>query len=135
MSANSPVENGLKGLCPECGEGALFSGFLTFAQDCQACDADFTIEDAGDGPAVFVIFAIGIFIIPMALAFSMITKLHMIWTIALFTPIIVIVSVFLLRLMRGVMFNLQWANNALEHKAVKHTAAVKERSDMAPKGE
>lgn len=122
MNANSPVENGLKGFCPECGEGALFSGFLTFADSCDACDADFTIEDAGDGPAVFVIFAIGIFIIPIALAFSMITKLHMIWTIMLFTPIIIIVSLYLLRLMRGIMFNLQWANNALEHKAVKFRA-------------
>ncbi len=122
MSANSPVENGLKGLCPECGEGALFSGFLKFANCCEACDADYTIEDAGDGPAVFVIFAIGIFIIPLALAFSMITKLHMIWTILLFTPIIILVSLYLLRLMRGIMFNLQWTNNAIEHRAVKHRA-------------
>jgi len=123
LSANSPVENGLKGLCPECGEGALFSGYLTYAESCEACDADFTIEDAGDGPAVFVIFAIGIFIIPMALAFSMITKLHMIWTIAIFTPIIILVSLWLLRLMRGVLFNLQWSNNALEHRATKFNAA------------
>jgi len=130
LSANSPFENGLKGLCPECGEGTLFSGFLTFSNECEACDADFTIEDAGDGPAVFVIFAIGIFIIPIALAFSMITKLHMIWTILLFTPIIIIVSLFLLRLMRGIMFNLQWANNALEHKAVTHKAEARaENSD------
>jgi len=60
----------------------------------------------------------------------MITKLHMIWTILLFTPIIIIVSLFLLRLMRGIMFNLQWANNALEHKAVTHKAEARaENSD------
>jgi len=131
MSANSAVENGLKGLCPECGEGALFSGFLTFAAGCEACGADFSIEDAGDGPAVFVIFAIGIFVIPLALAFSMVTKLHMIWTIALFTPIIIVVSVVLLRLMRGIMFNIQWSNNALEHKAVKQRAEVQAKSSAS----
>ena len=131
MSANSAVENGLKGLCPECGEGALFSGFLTFAAGCETCGADFSIEDAGDGPAVFVIFAIGIFVIPLALAFSMVTKLHMIWTIALFTPIIIVVSVVLLRLMRGIMFNIQWSNNALEHKAVKQRAEVQAKSSAS----
>lgn len=133
MSANLPIENGLKGLCPECGEGALFSSFLSFADRCNICDADFTIEDAGDGPAVFVIFAIGIFIIPLAIAFSMVTKLHMVWTISLFTPVIIIVSVLLLRLMRGIMFNLQWVNNALEHKAVKHRSDMKDKSATTEK--
>ena len=112
----SPVETGLRGNCPACGEGSLFNGFLSFHEDCEACGTDFRMEDAGDGPAVFVIFLTGIFIIPMALAFYMVTGLPMIVTIILFSIIILIASLWLLRIMRGVMFNMQWVNKAREVK-------------------
>jgi uncharacterized protein (DUF983 family) len=42
--------------CPRCGEGALFTGLLTVRPACPSCALDFSAEDAGDGPAVFVIF-------------------------------------------------------------------------------
>ena len=112
-----PIETGLKGRCPSCGEGALFKGFLTYAPRCEACHADFSNEDAGDGPAVFVIFIVGIFIIPMALGFSMILGAPMWLTLLIWIPIIVLVSLWLLRLLRGVMFNLQWKHDALEVKS------------------
>ncbi|MEP3890214.1 MAG: DUF983 domain-containing protein [Hellea sp.] len=114
-----PVETGLRGKCPQCGEGTLFKGFLTFADRCEACHADFSIEDAGDGPTVFVIFIVGIFIVPMALGFSMVVDAPMWLTFVIWIPIIIIVSLYLLRLLRGVMFNLQWKHDALEHKASK----------------
>ena len=112
-----PIETGLKGRCPSCGEGALFKGFLIYAPRCEACHADFSIEDAGDGPAVFVIFIVGIFIIPMALGFSMILGAPMWLTLIVWIPIIVLVSLWLLRLLRGVMFNLQWKHDAQEVKS------------------
>ena len=117
-----PVQTGLRGLCPVCGEGSLFDGFLNFARRCEACHADFEKEDAGDGPAVFVIFLVGIFIIPMALGFSMIFNAPMWLTLVIWIPIIIIVSLILLRMLRGVMFNLQWKHDALEVKSsdIKH---------------
>ena len=112
-----PVETGLRGKCPQCGEGTLFSGFLTFANRCEACHADFSIEDAGDGPTVFVIFIVGIFIVPMALGFSMVVNAPMWLTFVIWIPIIIVVSLFLLRLLRGVIFNLQWKHDAVEIKS------------------
>ena len=109
-----PVQTGLKGRCPVCAEGRLFKGFLEFAPRCEACHADFSKEDAGDGPAVFVIFIVGIFIVPMALGFSMILNAPMWLTLIIWIPIIIIVCLILLRLLRGVMFNLQWKHDALE---------------------
>jgi len=108
------VTSGLKGRCPECGEGQIFSGFLKFAPSCEACGADFTEEDAGDGPAIFVIFIVGIFIIPMALAFHFILQAPMWLTMTVWGAIIIIACLYLLRLLRGVMFNLAWANKARE---------------------
>jgi len=112
-----PIETGLKGRCPKCGEGALFKGFLTFHDSCEACGADFTIEDAGDGPTVLVIFMVSIFIVPMALGFSMVVAAPMWVTFVIWIPIIILISLLLLRVMRGVMFNLQWKHDAREYRA------------------
>lgn len=109
-----PVQTGLSGRCPECGEGRLFKSMLGFTESCSACAADFSDEDAGDGPAVFVIFIIGIFIIPMALAFHMILNPPLVVTFVLWGLIIIGVSLWLLRLMRGVMFNIAWQRKARE---------------------
>jgi len=111
-----PVETGLRGKRPQCGEGTLFNSFLTFADRCEACHADFSNEDAGDGPAVFVIFIVGILIVPMALGFSVVINAPIWLTYVIWIPII-IVSLFLLRLLRGVMFNLQWEHDAVEIKS------------------
>jgi uncharacterized protein (DUF983 family) len=54
-----PISAGLKGRCPRCGEGRLFSGFLTVGKRCVNCGLDYSFADAGDGPAVFVILIAG----------------------------------------------------------------------------
>ncbi len=109
-----PVQTGLSGRCPECGEGRLFKSMLGFVESCIVCAADFTDEDAGDGPAVFVIFIVGIFIVPMALAFHLLLDPPMAVTFILWSAIIIAVSLCLLRLLRGAMFNIAWQRNARE---------------------
>jgi len=112
-----PVQTGLAGRCPECGEGRLFKSLLSFVDSCTACGADFTNEDAGDGPAIFVIFIVGIFIIPMALGFHMILDPPLAVTFVLWGLIIIAICLWLLRLMRGIMFNIAWQRNAREVRA------------------
>lgn len=80
----------------------------------MACGADFRDEDAGDGPAIFVIFITGIFIVPLALAFHMIFKPPMAVTVIIWGIVITVASLWLLRLMRGVMFAVAWQRRARE---------------------
>jgi uncharacterized protein (DUF983 family) len=54
---------GLRCRCPRCGEGKLFSGFLTVAPRCGVCGLDFSFADPADGPAFFVMSGIGILVI------------------------------------------------------------------------
>lgn len=110
----SPINTGLKGRCLRCGEGSLFSGFLKFAKRCEACGLNLDIEDAGDGPAVFVIFLAGIFIMPMAVAFQLVVDAPAWLTLIIWGPILVAACILMLRPLRGLMLNLQIKNDAHE---------------------
>jgi uncharacterized protein (DUF983 family) len=51
----SPLKTGIRGLCPRCGRGHLFNGFLTMSKQCEVCGLDYSFADPADGPAFFVI--------------------------------------------------------------------------------
>ena len=55
----SPVDVALRGACPRCGRGRLFGGLLGVVERCAECGLDLRGNDAGDGPAVFVILGLG----------------------------------------------------------------------------
>jgi uncharacterized protein (DUF983 family) len=61
----STLAAGLKCRCPRCGEGALFTGFLTVSERCDACGLDFSFADPADGPAFFVMTGVGIVVITL----------------------------------------------------------------------
>src|SRR5712671_3559508 len=52
--------------CPRCGEGRLFAGLLSVRGNCGACGLDLSAQDAGDGPAVFVILVLGFLVVGLA---------------------------------------------------------------------
>jgi uncharacterized protein (DUF983 family) len=109
-----PVAAGLKGHCPRCGEGRLFSGFLTVGKRCGNCGLDYSFADAGDGPAVFVILLIGFLVVGLALwmevSYGPPLWLHML----LWIPLTVVSSLVALRLIKGVLITLQYRNKAAE---------------------
>ena len=109
-----PIVAGLKGCCPRCGKGRLFSGLLTIAPRCDVCDLDYSFADAGDGPAVFVILIIGFIVVGLALwmevSFNPPLWLHFL----LWIPLTVVLSLGGLRLIKGVLVTLQYSNRAAE---------------------
>ncbi|WP_127596430.1 DUF983 domain-containing protein [Nitratireductor alexandrii] len=109
-----PIGAGLKGRCPRCGEGRLFSGYLNVNENCGNCGLGFDFADAGDGPAVFVILIVGFLVVGLALwaevSFGPPLWLHF-W---LWIPLAVVGSLVPLRLFKGVLINLQYANKARE---------------------
>jgi uncharacterized protein (DUF983 family) len=54
---------GLTCACPRCGRGKLFQGFLTLRPRCDVCGLDYGFADAGDGPAVFIMFFAGFVVV------------------------------------------------------------------------
>ncbi|MBX7249653.1 MAG: DUF983 domain-containing protein [Caulobacteraceae bacterium] len=104
----NPILSGLAGRCPNCGQGALFAGFLAVAPTCQTCQFDLKAADPGDGPAVFVML-IGGFLVVFAALFVEVAYRPPIWIhLLVFLPLAGLVSLGLLRPVKGVLLAAQF---------------------------
>ncbi len=54
------LKTGLACRCPRCGEGPLFKGYLSLRESCPECGLDYGFADPADGPAFFVMSAVGL---------------------------------------------------------------------------
>lgn len=107
-----PTSTGLMGRCPRCGEGKLFSGFLSLAPSCSACGLDFKFADSADGPAFFIVTAVG-FIVAGAALIVEIAHSPPIWVhVVLWGPLVLILCLGLLRPLKGMLVALQYSNRA-----------------------
>lgn len=110
----SPVATGLKGACPRCGRGHLFSGYLTVADRCGVCGLDFGFADAGDGAAWFVMLIAGALAVGAAL-FVEIAWQPSYWVHALVAlPLAVLLPIILLRPAKGILISQQYKTKATE---------------------
>jgi uncharacterized protein (DUF983 family) len=110
----SPIRAGLTCRCPRCGEGRLLQGFLDLRPHCEACGLDYAFADAGDGPAVFVIFIAGFIVVGSALVVELVYA-PPIWVHAvLWGPLILATTLLPLRPMKGLMVALQYHHKAQE---------------------
>ena len=108
----SPIATGLAGRCPRCGQGKLFSGFLKVADCCSVCGLDLSKADSADGPAFFIMLLVPALIIPIAMWVEF-SYMPPFWLHALlWTPLIIGLSVALLRPLKGVMVALQFKHQA-----------------------
>ena len=108
----SPIATGLAGRCPRCGQGKLFSSFLKVADRCSVCDLDLSKADSADGPAFFIMLLVPALIIPIAMWVEF-SYMPPFWLHALlWTPLIIGLSVALLRPLKGVMVALQFKHQA-----------------------
>ena len=113
-SLSVPVSRGLRGRCPRCGEGSLFQGFLTLRSRCENCGLDYGFADAGDGPAVFVILLGGFLVVFAALITEVLYRPPFWLHAVLWLPLILIVTLVPLRLIKGLLIDLQYHHKAQE---------------------
>lgn len=108
------IPTGLRGLCPRCGRGHLFDGYLKVKPSCEACGLDFAFADSGDGPAFFVMSFVGIVVVALAMWVEFSYEPPIWLHAALWLPATVILSTLLIRPAKGVMIALQFRHRAEE---------------------
>lgn len=118
-ASKDAVRKALAGHCPRCGKGKLFDGPVAFAPVCTACGLDFSAFNVGDGAASFLILAVGAIITGLALWLELSAEPPW-WVHALlWLPLTIILSLGLMRLAKGALLALEYANNAREGRRRK----------------
>jgi uncharacterized protein (DUF983 family) len=118
MAASSPILNGLRLRCGQCGEGRLFSAYLKLREACPHCGRDMRAADTADGPAFFVGFGVLIltapflFLIPM----SPLSGAAKAFALAGLGAAITGLSLWLLPVAKSILLNLQLHHRAGEAK-------------------
>ena len=112
--AVEPIAAGLKGRCPRCGQGRLFAGFLAVGKECEVCGLDYSFADAADGPAIFVMLIIGFIVVGLALWMEVSINPPLWVHFLLWIPLTLVLCLPALRLIKGVLITLQYANKAQE---------------------
>jgi len=101
--------NGMRGRCPQCGEGRLFRSFSKTVPVCEHCGLETHHHRADDFPAYIVILIVGHITIGGMLAVEITTNLPMWMHLAIWTPLTVILAIGLLQPVKGAIVGLQWA--------------------------
>ncbi len=102
------VTRGVRGRCPHCGKGRLFSAFLKPVAACETCGEDLSHQRADDLPPYIVITIVGHVILGGFLAaerFDWSTTTSMI----LWPSLTVIMALALMQPAKGGVIGLQWA--------------------------
>lgn len=106
------LATGLKGRCPRCGRGRLFAGYLSVRPACEACGLDFGFADSGDGPAFFVMTGVGFVVVACAMWVEFTFEPSLWIHAALWLPLTCLLSIGLVRPLKGLMVALQYQNGA-----------------------
>ncbi|BCP54893.1 hypothetical protein K32_35100 [Kaistia sp. 32K] len=95
--------------CPACGQGRLFNGYLTVVDACAACGEDLSHQRADDAPPYFTITIVAHIIVPLMLIVEMAWHLSNATHLAIWLPLTAILTLGLLRPIKGSVVGLQWA--------------------------
>lgn len=102
--------NGLKGRCPRCGKGRLFTGFLKVNDTCPNCGEELHHHRADDAPPYVVMFVVAHVVVGVMLWLEIVHAPPMWLHAAIFLPLTVAMSLALLPPVKGALVGLQWAN-------------------------
>jgi len=95
--------------CPACGEGKLYSSYLKVNDTCPSCSEELHHQRADDAPPYFTMLIVGHIVVALVL---MVEDLYApsLWVhAALWTPMILGMSLLLLPRIKGALVGLQWA--------------------------
>jgi uncharacterized protein (DUF983 family) len=108
VTAMQAVSRGLRGRCPNCGRGHMFSRFLKVADRCPVCSEELFHQRADDFPAYLVIVLVGHTIVPLALLVETEYAPALWLQMALWVPLTALLSLALVPPIKGAVVAMQW---------------------------
>lgn len=107
------VWRGLRGKCPACGEGKLFSGYLKVVDACSECGTPVGLARADDAPPYLTILLVGHIVVPSMLWLER-AQMPPLWVhSAIWVPLTLALCLAFLRPLKGATLGVLVANNKL----------------------
>ena len=105
---------GMRGRCPRCQRGKLFTGILKLLPACTECDLDYAAFDTADGPAVFAITGVGFVVVAAVLILEIMVQPPIWLHLLIWLPLATLLCIAVLRPLKSLLVYLEFANNAQE---------------------
>jgi uncharacterized protein (DUF983 family) len=105
----SAMKRGFMCRCPKCGEGRLFRSFLKTVDRCESCGEEMFHHRADDLPAYLVVVIVGHVVVSAFMAVEATSTLSTWEHLAIWVPLTILMSLALLRPVKGAVVGLQWA--------------------------
>ena len=103
---------GMRGRCPNCGEGCLFRSYLKPVETCSACGEDWSAIRADDGPAWLAILLVGHVVVPVTVALTMKSNLSDLAIISSAIALTVVLTLSFLPVAKGIFMAAIWSLGA-----------------------
>ncbi len=108
-AAGAAMLNGFRRRCPNCGQGALFTGYLTVNAACPHCGEDLHHHRADDAPAWATMLVVGHLMVPLILFVRGVEGVPT-WAHMTLWPLVALgLCLTLLPRIKGAIIGYQWA--------------------------
>lgn len=111
-STLTAICRGALGRCPRCGQGRLLHRYLKMVDRCSVCGEPFGHYRTDDAAPWLTILVVGHITVPIILICEMNFQLPLALALAIYLPLIVGLTLFLLPRCKGVMAAVLWAMKA-----------------------
>ena len=100
---------GARQRCPACGDGKLYGRYLKVVDACASCGTELHHQRADDAPPYFVMIVTGHVVIAGVMALEQAFEPPLWVHMAIWLPVLLLLSLWLLPRIKGALIGLQWA--------------------------
>ena len=127
------IRRGLARRCPNCGEGATLSGYLTRVPSCASCGLDLSGIRADDGPAWATLIVVGHVLAPLMVILGRDERVPVWAAIALLLAAMLAGVAWTLPRAKGLFIALIWRTGATGEDSFDHPARRTQQQDDDPR--
>jgi len=118
LSVSALISTAFSCKCPRCRKGGLYasSWSSTLRESCPECGLTFSHSDSADAPAFFLIFGLGLVLVPLALIVEFMFSLPLWVHGVLWTGLALVLTLWMLRPLKAAMIALQFRHRPEDWK-------------------